>query len=143
MITTCLDDSLNAWMSFELHWVLNQNNFHLFHLPSNIACRQALDWGLDLKQSRLSVFLREEKKMWEKMFLASKEAVKLAPVPGKKLEGPVLLVQIHWGSVLLRGKPSIITHWLGFPFPDDYIMSKLDIQLCISSGETNGTPSVG
>lgn len=40
---------------------VSQNNFHLFHLASIIGWRRASDQGLDLKQSCLSLFLKQEK----------------------------------------------------------------------------------
>lgn len=122
---------------------VSQNNLHLFHLASSIGWRQALNWGFDLKQSCLSLFLRQEKNVSKNYSrLQGACGAELAPVPEKKLKGPALLMWIHWGCVLLRGKPSIITRSLGFCCSDDYIMSKMDVQLCNSPGETNGTPLV-
>lgn len=47
-------------MNFQL-LIVSENNFHLFHLASIIDCREALGWGLDLKQSCFSLFLKQEK----------------------------------------------------------------------------------
>lgn len=74
---------------------VSQNNFHLFHLTSIIGWRQALIWEFDLKQSCLSLFVRQGGKMGAEITLVSKVPVELAPVPEKKLERPALLMWIH------------------------------------------------
>lgn len=76
------------------------------------------------------------------MTLVPKVPVELAPVPEMKLEGPAQLMWIQWGCVLLRGGLSITAHLWCFGCSDDCITSKMDIQLCHSPGETNGTPLV-
>ena len=82
------------------------------------------------------------KKMGAKIILVPKVPVELAPVLEMKLEGPVQLMWIHRGCVLLRGRPPITAHLWGFGCADDCIMSRMDIQLCNSPGETNVTPLV-
>lgn len=94
-------------------------------------------------KTELSLSISQAGKKCEQKLLLSVRSLWSWPLFWRRsLEGSALLMWIHWGSVLLRGKPSIITHSPGLCFPDDYIMSRLDIQLCISPGETNGTPLV-
>ena len=62
-LTECLNE-------FPTPLGVSQNNFHWFHLASIIGWRRALNLGLVLKQSCLSLFLRQEKKWEQKLFLS-------------------------------------------------------------------------
>lgn len=129
-------------------WVSNSfgcksKQLSLISFSFHYGMETSLELGAWLKENRaLSLCFSGRKKVRAKITLVSKAPLELAPVLEKKPEGPVLLMWIHGGHVLLGGKPSIITCSLGFHFSDNYIMSQMDIRLCNSPREKNGTPLV-
>lgn len=136
--------SIPHWMP---HWVSNSigcksKQLSLVSFNFHYRMKTSLELGVWFK-TELSLFICQAGEKWDQKLLLSPKCPWSWPLFRRRSwKEQRCWCGFIWGCVLLRGRPSITAHSLGFRCSGNYRMSRMDTQLCSSPGETNGTPLV-